>query len=131
MEGGRGGARAGAVKRGVAAMKIAAGRGVGAAAFRIRGGSGRAAANDSRQAAHFAPPIPWSPPLPEFAPSTPMDIVCGPSVEQITIGWPDVEAASAANGIRLPNTMANVAARKANERAIDQSSAWERVTRDA
>jgi hypothetical protein len=42
-----------------------------------------------------------------------------------------VEAARAAKGIRLPNVIANVAARKASERRIDQLSAWERVTRDA
>ena len=111
--------------RGVEVMKIAAGRVVGAVAFRISGGSGRAAAKDSRQAAHFAPPIPWLGPLSRSAPSTPIEMVCGPSVEQITIGWPGVEAASAAKGIRLPNTMANVAARKGTQCSIRRAPAGE------
>jgi hypothetical protein len=64
-----------------------------------------------------------------MGPSTPpARIVCGPSAEQMTMGWPGTEAARAANGIRVPITMANVAARKASERAIDQFSLWDRVT---
>ena len=75
------------------------------------------------QAAHLAPISAL------IGPSTPPDwMVWGPSAEQMTIGWPGVDAASAANGIRLPITMANVAARKASERQVDQFSAWERVT---
>ncbi len=83
----------------------------------INGGAGRAAVKARTQAAHLAPAMP----LPEpWSPSTPIEIVCGPSAEQMIIGWPGVEAANAAKGSRLPNTMANVAARKASERAVDQ-----------
>ncbi|MCY1560719.1 hypothetical protein D9M68_978890 [compost metagenome] len=75
------------------------------------------------QAAHLAPTCcligPSSPPL---------WMVCRPSAEQMTMGWPGWTAAMAAKGIRLPITMANVAARKASERQVDQFSAWLRVT---
>jgi len=120
VDGGRGGARAGGDSRTGWAMKTVAGRDVGMAAAVIIGGVGRAAAKLIRQAAHLAPARPLDP---LCSPSTPTEMVWGPSAEQMTMGWPGVEAASAAKGRRLPNTMANVAARKASERRVDQVSA--------
>lgn len=118
MDGGRGGPRAGGGAASCWATKTVAGRMQAPHRGVRRGGSGRAAAKARTQAAHLAPAMP----LAASGPSTPMEMVWGPSVEQMTMGWPGVEAARAANGSRLPNTMANVAARKASERAVDQDS---------
>lgn len=60
--------------------------------------------------------------------AAPIWIVCGPSLEQMTMGWPGVAAAMAPNGRSAPKVMANTAARKATERLIDQESVRERVT---
>jgi hypothetical protein len=86
-------------------------------------GTGKAATKGMMQAAHLAPNScligPSKPPLW-------MD--CRPSVEQMKMGWPGVDAANAAKGIRVPMKMAKTAARKASERVKDQSSAWHRFT---
>ena len=108
------------------ATKTWAGRVMPADRGATTGASGRAAGATSRQAAHLTPARPLDPPC---SPSMPTAIVWTPSAEQKTMGWPGTAAAKAANGIRLANVIANVAARKASERMIDQLSAWERVTR--
>ena len=59
---------------------------------------------------------------------TPIWTVVGPSAVQSTRGSPGRAPAMAPKGNRVPSTMAKVAARKASERGIDQSSARERFT---
>lgn len=125
MDGGRGGARAGGGGLALVAVQLEATMTASGAQGSGVGGVGRAASMGMTQAAHFA----GSALLPGPSTSPPICTVSGPCAEQSTRVSPGRAAAMAPNGSSVPSTMANVAARKASERAVDQVSACERVTR--